>query len=554
MDGYVTIGTKIDTTDFDAEIEYIENQLKEIEHKILQADMGFEVGDTQKLEAQYSKLIKQVDKLKKKQIELGRTDLNNIQKGIDKIGNSVSRTITKVSRWALAVFGVRSAYLFVRQAVSTLSQYNEQMATDLEYIRFAIASSLQPLIENLIGLVYKLLTYVNYISKAWFGIDLFANASADAMKRGANSAEKMKKSLAGFDEMNVLNDNGTTGALGNVPSMDLSKPDNVPIPDWIKWIADNKEILIAALGGIALGLLEIKFGMDLLKKAGLVILFSSLLYVLQQLIRYFSILDGSITNNGTTFKDFGKIIAGIGTALLGIALMISSLPIALGGAITLLTSLLIAFWDKIKVGFQSLIDWISSKMNWIYEHFGIMGISIVGVFQGIIEGIMHLFDGLFTGIKQIFDGILLIFKGQFKNGFVNIAKGIANAIIGVLNALISGINAIVSPIRALVVSVGKVVGKSWTMDNIKIPKIPKLSVGGIVNMPGKGVPIGGALTGEVSKEGVIPLTDSAAMQELGATIGRYITVNNHITTTLNGRVIGREMQKSYAEGDFAFNR
>jgi hypothetical protein len=82
----------------------------------------------------------------------------------------------------------------------------------------------------------------------------------------------------------------------------------------------------------------------------------------------------------------------------------------------------------------------------------------------------------------------------------------------------------------------------------------KLATGGIVNMPGKGVPIGGALTGEVSKEGVIPLTDSQAMQELGQTIGKYITVNNHITTTLNGRVIGREMQKSYAEGDFAFNK
>ena len=82
----------------------------------------------------------------------------------------------------------------------------------------------------------------------------------------------------------------------------------------------------------------------------------------------------------------------------------------------------------------------------------------------------------------------------------------------------------------------------------------KLATGGIVNMPGKGVPIGGALTGEVTKEGVIPLTDSQAMMELGQTIGRYITVNNHITTTLNGRVIGRELQKSNAESDFAFNK
>ena len=48
MDGYVRIGTELDTKDFSAEIKYIESQLKEIEHKLKQADMGFEVGDTEK--------------------------------------------------------------------------------------------------------------------------------------------------------------------------------------------------------------------------------------------------------------------------------------------------------------------------------------------------------------------------------------------------------------------------------------------------------------------------------------------------------------------------
>ena len=130
MDGYVQIGTKLDTKDFDAEINYIESQLDEIEHKLKRADMGFEVGDTQKLEAQYSKLIKQLDRLQKKQADLNKTDLTEIQKNIDKVGNSVSKTISKVSKWALAIFGVRSAYMFVRQSASTLAQYNEQIASD----------------------------------------------------------------------------------------------------------------------------------------------------------------------------------------------------------------------------------------------------------------------------------------------------------------------------------------------------------------------------------------------------------------------------------------
>ena len=237
MDGYVQIGTKLDTKDFDAEIKYVESQLNEIEHKLKQADMGFEVGDTQKLEAQYSRLIKQLDRLQKKQADLNKTDLSEIERSIDKVGNSVSKTISKVGRWALAVFGVRSAYMLVRQSASTLSQYNEQIASDLEYIQFAVGSMLQPVIEGLISLAYKLLTYVNFIAKAWFGVDLFANASAKAMEKGSKSAEKMKKSLAGFDEMNVLNDNGTTGAMGATPSFDLSSPENVEPPAWLVWIA-----------------------------------------------------------------------------------------------------------------------------------------------------------------------------------------------------------------------------------------------------------------------------------------------------------------------------
>ena len=134
MDGYVVIGTQLDTKSFDAQIDYIEGQLQEIEHKLKQADMGFEVGDTQKLEAQYEKLVNQLENLRKKQADINKADLTNIQKSIDKVGDSTSNVIKKVGKWALAVFGIRSAYMFVRNAMSTLSQYNEQISADTEYI------------------------------------------------------------------------------------------------------------------------------------------------------------------------------------------------------------------------------------------------------------------------------------------------------------------------------------------------------------------------------------------------------------------------------------
>lgn len=104
-------------------------------------------------------------------------------------------------------------------------------------------------------------------------------------------------------------------------------------------------------------------------------------------------------------------------------------------------------------------------------------------------------------------------------------------------------NALVLPINSIASSLG-----------IKV-KLPKLAVGGIVNNPGRGVPIGAnAITGEAGAEGVIPLTDSQAMEELGQTIGRYININLTNITQLNNRQIAREQKKINAQNDFAMNK
>jgi hypothetical protein len=61
------------------------------------------------------------------------------------------------------------------------------------------------------------------------------------------------------------------------------------------------------------------------------------------------------------------------------------------------------------------------------------------------------------------------------------------------------------------------------------------------------------MIGERGAEGVIPLTDSQAMETLGEAIGRYITINANITNTMNGRVISRQIQQIIANQDFAYN-
>jgi len=75
---------------------------------------------------------------------------SGIKGAIDNIGKSVEGVTNKVIRWGLAIFGIRSAYMFVRQAMSTLSQYNEQLASNLQYIRFALATALEPIIIRIV--------------------------------------------------------------------------------------------------------------------------------------------------------------------------------------------------------------------------------------------------------------------------------------------------------------------------------------------------------------------------------------------------------------------
>ena len=142
-------------------------------------------------------------------------------------------------------------------------------------------------------------------------------------------------------------------------------------------------------------------------------------------------------------------------------------------------------------------------------------------------------------------------KTAFKNAFdglVQIVKAPLNLIIDMLNAVINGLNKIKIDIPKWFP--GDLSGKSF---GVNIKKIPRLSVGGIVNMPGRGVPIGGAIAGEVSKEGVIPLTDSQAMMELGQTIGKYININATVPVYVGNRQIAREIRKINANSDFATN-
>lgn len=530
MDGYVQIGTKLDTKDFDAEIKYVESKLEEIEYKLKQADMGFEVGDTQKLEAQYSRLIKQLDRLQKKQIDINKTDLTNVQKNIDKVGDSVTKTISKIGKWALAIFSVRSAYMAVRNAMSVLTQYNQDLADKLNTIKLTFASALEPIITRIVDLVHGLLVYIDYIANAWFGMNLLASANEKAMNKTNKSAKELKKTMAGFDEMNVINDSSSGGASTQTGFVE---PKDAPIPSWIKWIADNKDIVTGALVAIATGLLAVELGAKGIIGLGIGILLGAITMLIMDIIDF--IKDPS-------WENFVAILGDIAIGVGGIMLIMTKWWGLLIVIIGLIVKLVAENWGKIK-------GILESVGSWIYEHI-IKPVSdfFANLWEGIKTGfgsVVQFFNSMISKIVGIFQTIGARVGEAIGTAFKLAINSVLNLVEGILNTPINAINGLLSVINAIP---GINLGKLPTLN------LPRLAVGGIVNMPGRGVPVGGAITGEAGREGVIPLTDSQAMETLGATIGKYININLTNITKLDNRQIAKEQKKINAQNDFAFNR
>ena len=542
-------------------------------------------------------------KIESIKLQKHQAQVNNIKDGFDKMNKSVGNSIKHIGRLALGIISVASAYRLMSSASSTLGQYDEQYATNLEYIRYLIAQAIAPALKYVVNLASTLLSYLNYIAQAWFGITLFSKNSSKNFMKARESTSKIKKDLqtTPFDEMNVLSDTSSSGTSGAVaPSIDPSMLQG-EVPEWLKWLGENGELVKKIILGIVSALLGLKLAsiakelgligskLSFIKGLGIGALIYSIIQLIQLLPDYFSNLDSSLENNGTSWQSFGEIIKYIGVAILGLGAIILSVPTAVTGAIVLIVGIIMKYWEQIKSFLQSAIDWFNDaqknatiwftdNLDWIGKKFGLVGQLIVGlvvetfnwvveIIKSAIDIVINVFEGLFKGIKGIFDGILLIFKGDFKGGLISIGKGVVNALIGILNGAISALNGILYPIRALISAIGNVFGANWSVDIVSIPHIPYLKTGGIVkpirlasgailNQPGRGVPIAGgrAIAGEAGAEGVIPLTDSQAMAQLGEAIGKYITINANIPVSMNGRVISRPLQQIRNDREFAFNR
>lgn len=537
MDGSIIIKTELDTKSFDAQIRKLESDLESLEenYKVALKDPDFGEEKLEKFREEIEKTTNKLIELKKKQEQLND---KNVFGGISK---SMGNIVQQITRWGLAVFGVRSAYMFIRQSISTLSQYNKQLATDIENIRYSLASALEPIIEQIIQLVYKLLGLLATIIKTFTGKNIFANANK-GLKGAVGSAKQLKKILTSFDEMNVLQDTSASGGGGGsyAPSVDLSKIiDDEKAQKMKKWWDDilafwNSD-LVKTFKKID-GDFENFWGAIGLGFQGFWDVITNTIEVIKNV---FNIIIGVLTGDKEKIeKGFIDLKDNVFNIISGLMKMIMT-------PINATVGLIKDIWINV-LGFlkDKIVTPISNFFNDLWK-------KIVDGVSNAVSKIKDFFSSIPTYFSQIVDKI----KNLFINIGTSVGNLIGNAFKNVINAVLSKVeNVINTPIKAI----NKLIGKINDMPGISMSKLstislPRLAKGGIVNMPGRGVPIGGAIAGERGKEGVIPLTDSQQMALLGEAIGKYITINANITNTMNGRVISRELQKIQNESNFANN-
>ena len=421
----------------------------------------------QETQRQYESVNKEVDEYKQKienvKMQKQVSDVEKLKSGFNNVGSSIQGAVKHVARLALGIFGIRSAFMFLKRASSDLASYDQQYATNLEYIRYALTQMIAPVLQWIVRLAATLLGYINAIVQAWFGINLFSRGSAknfQKMKAGASgvakAAKEIKKQLAGFDEINMLTDQSDSGAGGGggaggvAPDFDLSKFQG-EVPDWLQWIIDHKDEILAIMAGVATGLLAWKLGLDAIKSLGLGLLIAGIVLTIEGLIKYLK---------DPSWENFGKIIQGVGLAILGLGVLIESVPLIVAGAIVLIVGTIVKYWDKIEAFLQKGIDWLTGKSDWVHKMFGDTIGNIYDLFIDNLQQILNFFDSFFKMIKGIFDGIINFIKGVFtgnwqmawegiKQIFSSLWEGIKGIAISIINIIKNNISAGAEVIKAI---------------------------------------------------------------------------------------------------------
>lgn len=220
------------------EIEMYNKQLEEVKSKMTQLKQ-----ETNKTATTQNRLGSFFGAFKQKieQVKPSISNINSNFKGLPKITQNITNNIKGLStgvknglrhvlKYAMALFSLRGIYSVLSGCASSwLSSQNagaKQLSANIEYMKYAMGSALAPVIQFVTNLVYKLMKAVQSVVYALTGVNIFANASANAFKNAQKQAKNTSKQLSNVhSEINNVGDHNSNTSP-NVGDMSNLNPAN----------------------------------------------------------------------------------------------------------------------------------------------------------------------------------------------------------------------------------------------------------------------------------------------------------------------------------------
>lgn len=276
MDGWIRIGTKLETKSFDKQIEQLEKEVETIEQALstdLEIPVKFRMSEEErrKLESTLEKIKNRIISLQQANQNLNNTDPSpNMDKGFKKLYKSARNL-------ALGILSIRTAYTILSRASSAYLASDSETTSKLQANWVGLGTILAPAIQFLVDLMRKAVIGVLHFMSVLTGIDFIAKANANAIKSQTDATKELakanQKATASFDEMNVLQDTSTSGGIntddiGNslfdinelsrgtrdaiTKVAEALKPVYEMIKKIINYCLENPEVILGMLGGVAL--------------------------------------------------------------------------------------------------------------------------------------------------------------------------------------------------------------------------------------------------------------------------------------------------------------
>lgn len=290
--------------------------------------------------------------------------------------------------------------------------------------------------------------------------------------KAAKSAKEIKKQLAGFDEMNVLQDNtsastgggagggtaggidaGSIGDLGDLGNFDTGLGN---IGNKIKEITPLMKLFTSLVWGLIAAFSAFKImntvnemfelGKSMVwiiqKAAGIGLIVGGIVLVIQGVISYLQ---------DPTWQNFLLILGGIGLIVAGIALAIGPIPALITGIVLLIGAIGLAVyknWDKIKAVLSKVGSWVKDN---------------------IIDPVVDFFKGLWESIKEIFAPVIAFFKPIF--------EAIIAIILVVIQTIINYVKTVATNIKTTIDNIKQIIGLivGFVKDKILTPIVDNIT-------------------------------------------------------------------------------